>query len=73
MDVPCRAGQPPSVVFPLQRSLSLCLLYPQVIIYKEIGYKNMLLKIDYNFKKTTTAHCSVPMLKCPNDEAGPSH
>ena len=28
----------------------MCLLY-QVIIYKEIGYKNMLRKIDYNFKK----------------------
>ena len=23
--------------------------------------------------ETTTAHCSVTMLKCPSDEAGPSH
>ena len=29
--------------------------------------------IDYNFKETTTAHCSVPMLRRPSDEAGPSH
>ena len=58
-------------MLPLQRSL--CLLYSQVIVYKGIIYKNMFLRIDYNFKKTTTAHCSLPMLKRPSDEAGPSH
>ena len=34
--------------------------------------QKMLLRIDFDFKKTTTAHCSVPMLTCPSDEAGPS-
>ena len=58
-------------LFPLRRSL--CLLYSQAIVYKEIGDKSMLLNIDYDFKKTTTAHCSVPMLKRPSDEVGPSH
>ena len=33
----------------------------------------MLLRIDFNFKETTTAHCSVPMLKRQSDEASPSH
>ena len=36
------------------------------------GYNNMLLEIDYDLKTTTTAHCSVPMLKYWSDEAGPS-
>ena len=54
-------------------SSPLCFLYSQGIVYKEIGYKDMLLKIDYDFKKTTTTHCSVPMLKHPSDKAGPSH
>ena len=58
-------------LFPRQRSV--CLLYSQVIVYKRIIYKNMLLRTDFNFKKTTTAHCSVPILKRPSDEAGPSH
>ena len=47
--------------------------YSQVIVCKEIGYKTMPLRIDYNFKRTTPAHCSVPMLKCPSDKVGPSH
>ena len=52
----------------------LCLLYLQVIVCKGIIYQNILLMIDYDydFKKTTTEHCSVPMLKRPSDEAGPS-
>ena len=50
-------------------SSSLCLVHSQVFVYKEIGYKNMLLRIDLIFKKATTAHCSVPMLKRPSDEA----
>ena len=51
----------------------MCLLYSQVFVYKDIGNKNMLLNIDYNSKKTNTAHCSVPMFKRPSDKAGPSH
>ena len=42
------------------------------MIYKEID-KTMLLNIDYDSKMTTTAHCSVTMLKRPSDKAGPSH
>ena len=52
---------------------TMCLLYSQIILDKEIGDKNMLLKIDYDFKKTTIAHCSVPMFKRPSKKAGPSH
>ena len=48
---------------PLQGSL--CLLYSQAIC--------LLLGIDFNFEKTTTADCSVPILKCLGDEASPSH
>ena len=49
--------------------------YPLTTIYKNtlLVYINMLLRIDCDFKKTTTAHCSVPMLKRPSYEAGPSH
>ena len=54
---------------PLQRSL--CLLYSQVFVYKEIGNENMLLNIDYNSKKTTNTHCSVPMFKRPSNETAP--
>ena len=36
-------------LFPLQ--CSLCSLYSQVIAYKGIIYKNMPLRIEYNFKK----------------------
>ena len=34
--------------------------------------QKLLLKIDFNFKETTTGYCSVPMLKLLSDEAGPS-
>ena len=57
-------------LYPLQRSL--CCSIHKVFVYKGSGYKNMLLLID-NFKKISTAHCSVPMVKHPSDEAAPSH
>ena len=43
-----------------------------LLVYKKMVNKKMLLGIDFT-KKTTIANCSVPMLKGPSDEAGPSH
>ena len=64
--LPSRPPLPPLVgrltLSTLQRSL--CLLCPQVIVY---------MLSDINRKKTTTAHCSVPMIKLPSDEAAPSY
>ena len=59
--------QPSHTVYPLRHSL--CLLYLQAMVYKEID-KNMLLNVEYESKKTTTAHCSVPMPKRPSNKAG---
>ena len=65
---PSHTVSPPVLSFALLR-----LLYSQAIVYKELLAKNMLLRIDSNFKETTTAHCSVPMLTRLSNEAGPSH
>ena len=49
-------------------ALSVFTLFTQVV-----RLQNVLLRIDFSYKKTTTAHCSVPMLKRPSDEEVPSH
>ena len=43
------------------------------LLSKLCYHSRTLLNRSFNFKKTTITHCTVPMLKCPSDEAGPSH
>ena len=70
MTVGRELADPPPAAPQLPTRLLLC-YYTQLSAHTRL--QKMLLRIDFNFTEITTAHCSVPMLKRPSNEAGPSH